>query len=149
MIHAQYALVVSDFNSDITHALLAGAEDELRKHGVPETSITVYHVPGAVELPLVAQWCAKANKVDAIICLGAVIQGDTDHYQYVCQQVSYGCQKVMLTYNMPEIFGVLTVQTEEQAAARIGESDGHKGREAAITAIYMTQLAAEFQRTVN
>jgi 6,7-dimethyl-8-ribityllumazine synthase len=73
-----------------------------------------------------------------------VIQGDTDHYQYVCQQVSYGCQQVMLTYNIPVIFGVLTVQTEEQAISRIGGSHGHKGREAALAAIQMVQLAKEF-----
>lgn len=144
MLEMRYALIVSDFNADVTHALLDGAKDELNKHDVSDTRISIYHVPGAIELPLAAQWCAKTNKFDAIICLGAVIQGDTDHYQYVCEQVSFGCQKVMLNYNIPVIFGVLTVQTDEQAHARIGGIHGHKGREAALAAIQMTTLAKEF-----
>lgn len=145
MVSAQYAIIVSDFNSDITHALLAGAKESLMEHGVGADCIAVHHVPGAVELPLVAQWCAIANKADAIICLGAVIQGDTDHYQYVCQQVSMGCQQVMLTHNVPVIFGVLTVQTEAQALARIGGEHGHKGKEAALAAMQMVQLANAFK----
>lgn len=141
-----YALVVSDFNEEITHELQRGAEDELKAQGVLAEHITIYHVPGAVELPLVAKWCAKTNKFAAIICLGAVVQGDTDHYQYVCQQVSMGCQMVMLAHEVPVIFGVLTVQTEEQALARIGGSHGHKGREAASAAIQMATLAQQLAR---
>jgi len=141
--HVQYALIVSDFNQDITQELLSGAADELKQHGVPISDIAVFHVPGAIELPLVAKWCAKSEKFVAIICLGAVIQGETDHYQYVCQQVSYGCQHVMLTHEVPVIFGVLTVKTEEEAKARIGGQHGHKGREAALAAIHMAELAGQ------
>jgi 6,7-dimethyl-8-ribityllumazine synthase len=143
-LHTQYAILVSDFNKDITSELLNGAHDELREALVPESAIAIYHAPGAIELPLLAQWCAKANKFDVIICLGAVIQGETDHYRYVCEQVSYGCQKVMLTYNIPIIFGVLTVKNEEQAQSRIGGTCGHKGREAAQAAIAMANLANQF-----
>ncbi|HXW60851.1 MAG TPA: 6,7-dimethyl-8-ribityllumazine synthase [Myxococcota bacterium] len=144
MANARYALIVSDFNEEITRELLRGAEGELKKKGVLDTHLAIYHVPGAIELPLAAQWCAKAQQFDAIICLGAVIRGETDHYHYVCEQVSYGCQKVMLTYNVPVIFGVLTVNTEEEALARLGGSHGHKGKEAAKAAIQMVMLSEQF-----
>jgi 6,7-dimethyl-8-ribityllumazine synthase len=140
----QYALIVSDFNQEITHELLNGAVAELLAHNVPKSAMHIYHVPGAVELPLTAQWCADTKKFAAIICLGAVIQGETDHYQYVCEQVSNGCQTVMLTRNLPVIFGVLTVQSEEQAMARIGGRHGHKGRDVALAALQMAALAKQF-----
>jgi len=131
------AIVVGHFNSDITTQLLRGAESKLKRLGFLESDIHVAWVPGAVELPLAAQAIAQTKTVEAIITLGAVIQGETDHYDYVCQMVSRGCLDVMLKYDIPVIFGVLTAQTEEQAHARVGGDAGHKGEEAVEAAIQM------------
>lgn len=136
----QFAIVVSRFNTEVTEKLLQGALARCQELRIPERNIQVFHVPGAVEIPLVAKRLAKAEKYHAIICLGAVIQGETDHYDYVCQQVSYGCQKVMLKFEIPVIFGVLTTQTVEQAFDRVGGRHGHKGKDAIDTAVAMAQL---------
>jgi len=134
---ASIGIVVAEFNRQITDALLAGALSRLQLRGVARDNTQVVWVPGAIELPLMAQQMAKTRRYQAIICLGAVIRGDTDHYDYVCQSVAYGCQRVALDQSLPVIFGVLTTDTEEQAFARIGGSHGHKGEEAAEAALVM------------
>lgn len=134
------AIVVSDFNQVITLKLLEGALLRLSQLGVSDTQVKVLHVPGAIEIPLTAKLLARTQKYAAIICLGAVIRGETSHYDYVCQQVSDGCQKVMLEVEIPVIFGVLTTETEEQALARVGGSEGHKGMDAADVALRMIEI---------
>lgn len=134
------AIVVSQFNQEITDLLLQGAWSRLLAMGVEEHNIRVLKVPGAIEIPLVAKALAKLNKYQAIICLGAVIRGETSHYDYVCNQVSEGCQQVMMEYNLPVIFGVLTTENYDQAKARVGGQQGHKGYEAADAAISMIQI---------
>lgn len=134
------AIITSRFNSEITQKLKSGAVDRLIELGITREQLTMLDVPGAVEIPLIAQQCAKKNSYHAIICLGAVIRGETTHYDYVCDQVSQGCQQVMLQYNIPVIFGVLTTENDEQAIDRIGGAHGHKGRDAADVAIEMIAL---------
>ena len=134
------AIVVSVFNSQITEKLLQGALSTLVKSGMDKKQINIVKVPGAIEIPLVAKLLAISNKYHAIICLGAVIQGETHHYEYVCQQVSQGCQQVMLAYDIPIIFGILTTKNSKQAQDRVCELKGHKGIEAANAAISMIKL---------
>lgn len=136
----KFAIVVSEFNNTITEKLLQGALARLNESGILMDHITVVRVPGAVEIPLAAQWLAKSAHYRAIICLGAVIRGETSHYDYVCEQVSQGCQRIMLDFSIPVIFGVLTTETEEQAEERTGGTHGHKGKEAADAALSMTAL---------
>jgi 6,7-dimethyl-8-ribityllumazine synthase len=138
--HKNIAIVVSRFNEEITSKLLEGAVDRLIQKGIKQSAITVKHVPGAVEIPLIAQTLAKSEIYHAIICLGAVIRGETSHYDYVCQQVSYGCQRVMLDHDIPVIFGILTTNNVEQAEARVGGEEGHKGRDASDTALEMIAM---------
>lgn len=138
---ARVAIVVSHFNIAITQKLLEGASARLHELGVENE--TVVWVPGAVEIPLIAQHLARSNRYHAIIALGAVIRGETSHYDYVCQQVSNGCQKVALESHLPIIFGVLTTDNEEQAHARIGGTHGHKGRESADAAYQMIALLGQ------
>src|SRR5690606_17986785 len=114
------AIVVSQFNQSITDKLLEGAVSRLNQLNLNANQITIVNVPGAVEIPLTAKLLAKSEKYDAIICLGAVIRGDTSHYDYVCQQVSQGCQQVMMEFDIPVIFGILTTENEEQAEDRVG-----------------------------
>lgn len=140
MTSAKFAIIVSDFNMEITHALKVGAIDQLKQKGIAEHHIKVIHVPGAVEIPLIAKLLAKKSEFSAIICLGAVIRGETSHYDYVCDQVSQGCQQVMLDHQIPVIFGVLTTDNEAQAQDRIGGKHGHKGRDAADAALTMAAL---------
>jgi 6,7-dimethyl-8-ribityllumazine synthase len=134
------AIIVSRFNQEITQRLLQGAKERLSEVGLSHDQFPVIWVPGAIELPLAAQQFAKREEFSAVICLGAVIRGETDHYDYVCQQVSYGCQRVALDFDIPVIFGVLTTENEEQALARTGGAHGHKGREAADAAMEMIAL---------
>ena len=136
----QFAIIVSEFNQTITSRLLEGALSRFRENGVADDSITVVHVPGAVEIPLTAQLLAKTYRYHSLICLGAVIRGETDHYDYVCQQVSVGCQKVMLEHEVPVIFGILTTNTEEQALERAGGREGHKGKDAVDAALAMVRV---------
>jgi len=131
------AIIVSEFNPEITSLLLEGALARLQERGLVLHDIKIVKVPGAIEIPLIAKLLAKSNKYQALICLGAVIRGETSHYDYVCSQVSYGCQQVMMHYELPVIFGVLTTDNEEQARARAGGKEGHKGREAADVAMTM------------
>lgn len=130
-------IIVSRFNHPVTQALLDGAMARADVLKLPKDDIKVIWVPGAVELPLMAQQLAKSLKYDAVICLGAVIKGETNHYDHVCQQVSLGCQQVALQYDIPVIFGVLTTQTKEQAFARAGGERGNKGEYAVDAALQM------------
>lgn len=134
------AIIVSQFNQDVTEALLVGAIERLTTQGVSKDDITVVEVPGAVEIPFIAKRLAKKNKYAAIIALGAVIRGETSHYDYVCQQVSDGCQRVALEYETPVIFGVLTTENDEQAWDRLGGKHGHKGVDAANCALAMQSI---------
>jgi 6,7-dimethyl-8-ribityllumazine synthase len=129
------ALVVSRFNEEITKPLLDGALSRLADLGFEPNQITVAWVPGAVEIPIAAQRLAQLGTFDAIVCLGAVIRGETTHYDYVCEQASQGCQHVALQNDIPVIFGVLTTENEEQARDRIGGKHGHKGRDAVDAAV--------------
>ncbi len=134
------AVVASRFNDFITRSLLDGALDTLRRHGVADDAITVAWVPGAVEIPLVAQRIAANGAVDAVVTLGAVIRGATSHYDYVCSMVASGVQRASLDTGVPVIFGVLTTDTIEQAIERAGTKAGNKGAEAAAAAIEMATL---------
>jgi 6,7-dimethyl-8-ribityllumazine synthase len=134
------AIVVSRFNEEVTRRLLEGAVQRLKELNFSDEHITVVWVPGAVEIPLTAQCLARANNIEAIICLGAVIRGETSHYDYVCEQVSQGCQRVALENDIPVIFGVLTTEDEEQALDRAGGKHGHKGRDAVDAALEMVSV---------
>lgn len=129
------ALVVSRFNEPITSGLLMGAVGRLKELDFGIDQLTVVWVPGAVEIPLMAQKLARTKKYQAIVALGAVIRGETSHYDYVCDQVSQGCQRVSLDENLPVIFGVLTTENEDQARDRIGGHHGNKGRDAIDAAV--------------
>jgi len=135
-----FSIIVSEFNKKVTEHLFNSAFSYLIQSGVPEKKILVAKVPGAIEIPLIAKMLAKRKKCSAIICLGAVIRGDTDHYKYVCDQVSQGCQWVMLKYDIPVIFGVLTTETEEQAFKRTDGTVENKGADAAAAALKMVKL---------
>ncbi|MCS6824094.1 MAG: 6,7-dimethyl-8-ribityllumazine synthase [Cytophagaceae bacterium] len=133
----KFALIVSEWNSDITEALYMGAYNMLIKHGASKKNIIRKNVPGSFELPLGAQWMAKQKNIDAVICLGCLIQGETRHFDFICQAAAYGITQVSLKYNKPVVFGVLTTNNKQQAYDRAGGKYGNKGDEAAITAIKM------------
>jgi 6,7-dimethyl-8-ribityllumazine synthase len=141
----RFGIVVSDWNSKITWSLLEGAVSTLRKHGTPESDIVVKHVPGSFELTLGAQFLAEYDDLDAVICLGCVIQGETPHFTFICQGVTQGITQLNMEYNLPFVFGVLTTNTIEQAEERAGGIHGNKGDEAAITAIKMAALQREME----
>ena len=133
----RFAVVVSEWNEEVTESLYSGAYQTLLQHGVKPEHILRKQVPGSFELSLGAQWCAQKDQIDAVICLGCVIQGETRHFDFICDAVAQGITQVNLTYNKPVIFGVLTTQTQQQALDRAGGKHGNKGDEAAITAIKM------------
>lgn len=141
----QFAIVVSEWNDAVTEALYAGAYQTLLDHGASKDKIIRRNVPGSFELTLGAQWMASRNDVDAVICLGCVIQGETRHFDFICDAVAQGITNVNLKYNKPVIFGVLTPNTQQQALDRAGGKHGNKGDEAAITAIKMLGFQAEEQ----
>ena len=132
--------VASRFNEIIVNKLLGGAIDGLVRHGVEEENITAAWVPGAFEIPLTAARMAKSGKYDAVICVGAVIRGDTTHYDYVCNEVSKGVAQVGLSTGIPILFGILTTENIEQAIARAGSKAGNKGYDCALSAIEMVNL---------
>jgi len=134
----RFAIVAARFNSDVTEPLSAGAEKMLRDHGAAD--VHVAWVPGAFELPLVAKKFAESGAVDAIVCIGAVIRGDTPHFEYVAGECAAGLTRASLDTCVPITFGVLTVDDHAQALERVGGSEGHKGEEAAATAIEMVSL---------
>ncbi|HEX3150405.1 MAG TPA: 6,7-dimethyl-8-ribityllumazine synthase [Gemmataceae bacterium] len=136
----RFALVAARFNALIVDALVAGAIDGLKRHGVPDDRIDLVHVPGSFEIPLVAQKLGESGRYAAVICLGAVIKGDTDHYDHVAGATTSGIAQAGLTSGIPVIFGVLTCDNLEQALNRAGGKAGNKGFEAAVTAIEMVNL---------
>ena len=141
----RFGIVVSDWNHEVTSALLEGAIRTLKKHGATENNIVIRHVPGSFELTLGAQFLAEYDDLDAVICLGCVIQGETPHFTYICQSVTQGITQLNLEYNIPFIFGVLTTLNLSQALARAGGEHGNKGDEAAVTAIKMAALQREME----
>lgn len=140
----KFGIVVAEWNSEITIALANGAIDTLQKHGAEEENISVKYVPGTFELPLGGQFFAELENVDAVILLGCVIQGETRHFDYICEAVAQGTKDLNLKYNKPFIFGVLTTDNQQQALDRAGGKHGNKGDEAAVTAIKMLELKKSF-----
>ena len=141
----KFGIVWAEWNHGITSALMKGAQDTLLKHGAKPENIIAKTVPGAFELTLGAQYMAEFGNVDAIICIGCVIQGDTKHFDFICDAVAKGITNLNLKYNKPFIFGVLTVNTQQQAEDRTGGKHGNKGDEAAVTAIKMLDLKNSFE----
>ena len=142
---SSYGIVISKFNSFIVERLLEGALEAFRKHGVQDRDISIVKVPGAYELPLTAKVMAESGKYDAIIALGAVIRGGTPHFEYVAGECVKGLGHVALTAGLPLAFGVLTVDTIEQAIERAGTKAGNKGEEAALTAMEMLSLVRQLR----
>lgn len=140
----KFGIVVSRFNEFITNKLVGGALDVLRRHGASDDDIDIAWVPGAFEIPLVAQKMAESKKYDAVICLGAVIRGATPHFDYVSAEVTKGVAHVGLETKVPVIFGVLTTDTIEQAIERAGTKAGNKGSDAALSAIETVNLLKLF-----
>ncbi len=139
----RFGLVVARFNHHITSKLLEGAEKILKAKSARK--IDIVWVPGAFEVPLAAQKMAKTKKYDALISLACVIRGDTSHYDYVCDGITRGILDVSLKMDLPIVFGVLTTETNEQALERVGGRHGHKGEEAALTAIEMVRISKDFR----
>ncbi|MEO1999596.1 MAG: 6,7-dimethyl-8-ribityllumazine synthase [Planctomycetaceae bacterium] len=142
-----YAIVVSRFNELVTEKLLEGALDTLLRHGVAEDRITVARVPGAFEIPLAAGRLAQTGRFAAICCLGAVIQGETTHHEYINRQVAEGVMSISRSTGIPVTFGILTCQTAQQAFDRAGGKAGNKGREAALAAIEMVNVLRHIDQT--
>ena len=136
----RYAIVVADWNSEITYAMVQGAVETFVQHGVPEDNIDIVHVPGAVELTYGAARITKEERVNAVIVIGCVIQGDTPHFDYVCQSVTQGVAMLNAQGKVPVIFSVLTTLNKQQALDRCGGKLGNKGVEGAYTAIRMANL---------
>ncbi len=138
--NVKIGIVCARFNEFITSKLLGGAMDGLIRHGVKDENVDVAWVPGAFEIPVVAKRMAETGKYDAILCLGAVIKGSTDHYDYVCAEVSKGIATVSLQTGLPVMFGVLTTDNIEQAIERAGTKAGNKGYDVALSAVEMINL---------
>ena len=136
----RFGLVVSRFNDFITSNLLTGAVDVFSHYGVDQADLKVLKVPGAFELPQAARKLCSTGNFDAVVCLGAVIRGETSHFDYICAEASRGVGQVGLEFNVPVLFGVLTTENLEQAVARSGSGSSNKGRETALAAIEMATL---------
>lgn len=136
----RFAVVISRFNDFISHRLLGGALDALKRHEALDENVELIWVPGAFEVPLMALKAARSGRFDAVICLGAVIRGGTPHFEYVAAEVSKGIAKVSLDTGLPVIFGIITTDTLEQAIERAGSKAGNKGWDAAVSAIEMADL---------
>lgn len=136
----RFAIVVSRFNEKVTEGLLAGARQALAEAGVRDEAISVFHVPGAFEIPLAAKRAAASGEFAAIICLGCLIKGDTMHFEYIADATSHGIMQVGLHTETPIAFGVLTTLTDAQAAERAAPGAGNKGREAALAAVDMVRV---------
>jgi len=143
--NSKFGLVVARFNSFITENLLEGAIDALKRHGADDADLEIVRVPGAYELPLAVQAMADSKKYDAIIALGAVIRGGTPHFDYVAGECVKGMSQVMMQKSIPVAFGVLTVDTIEQAIERAGTKAGNKGAEAAMSVVEMVNLLRQFK----
>ncbi len=139
----KFGIIVSRFNDFVTDKLLEGALDGLKRHGGEEKNIDVVRVPGSFEIPLLASKMAASGKYDAIVCLGAVIKGETAHFEYISGEVTRGIGHAMMEHQIPIAFGVLTTYTVEQAMERAGKELDNKGFEAALTAIEMVRLGKE------
>ncbi len=135
--HKNFAIVVAEWNDEITEPLFEGAHHALLEMGAKKENIVRKNVPGSFELPLGAQQMAEKKNIDAVICIGCIIQGDTPHFDYICQAVAYGIMKVNLKFNKPVAFGVLTTLNKKQALERAGGKLGNKGEEAALTVAKM------------
>jgi len=143
--NAKFGLLVGRFNSFIVESLVDGALDTLRRHGADDADIEVVRIPGAFEMPIAAQRMAATKKYDAIIALGAVIRGGTPHFDYVAGECTKGLATVSMQHDLPVTFGVLTVDTIEQAIERAGTKAGNKGSEAAVTAIEMVNVLRKLE----
>ena len=142
----QFGIAVSDWNSDITHTLYQGCFETLIKHGAKEENIKTIQVPGSFELPVAAKLLAGSKKMNAVICIGAVIKGETQHDEYINHAVATGLTNFSIASGIPCIFGVLTPDTHEQAVDRAGGKHGNKGVEAAVTAIRMAAIKLELTK---
>jgi len=142
----RFALVVSRFNNFLTDKLVDGAIDCLNRHGADESQISLAYVPGAFEIPYVASRMAQTDKYDAVICLGAVIRGDTPHFDYISTEASKGIARIALDTGKPVIFGLVTADTLEQAIERAGTKAGNKGWDAAMAAVEMVSLYGELSK---
>jgi 6,7-dimethyl-8-ribityllumazine synthase len=142
----RFGIVVARFNEFISKELLTGAIECLERHGAGSDAITVAWVPGSFDLPLAARLLAESGKVDAVICLGAVIRGGTPHFEYVASEAAKGIAQVGMQSGVPAIFGLLTTDTIEQAVERAGTKAGNKGFDAALAAIEMVDLAANLKK---
>jgi len=142
----KFGIVAARFNEFITSKLLGGAYDALSRHGVDKENITTAWVPGAFEIPLIAQKMAESEKFDAVICLGAVIRGATTHYDLVCGEAAKGIAQVSLKTGVPVMFGVITTENIEQAVERAGTKAGNKGFDVAVSAIEMVNLIKELEK---
>jgi 6,7-dimethyl-8-ribityllumazine synthase len=143
----RFGIVVADWNSEITETLKEGARKILEENGATEENILFRQVPGSIELTLGAQFMAEYQKPDAVICLGCVIQGETRHFDYVCDSVTQGITELNIKYNLPFIYGILTTDNLEQARERAGGKHGNKGEEAAEAAIKMVHLKNELKNS--
>jgi 6,7-dimethyl-8-ribityllumazine synthase len=141
----KYGIVVARFNEFISGKLLNGALDALRRHGAQDNEVEVAWVPGAFEIPLIAQKMAESGKYDAVITLGAVIRGSTPHFDYVCNEAAKGVAAISIKTGIPTIFGILTTDSIEQAIERAGTKAGNKGWEAAVSAVEMANLSKILQ----
>jgi 6,7-dimethyl-8-ribityllumazine synthase len=141
----KFAIIASRFNDFITKDLLSGCLDTLVRHGADDKDLVVSWVPGAFEIPLVAQQLAKSKSYDAVICLGTVIRGATAHFEYIAAEVAKGIAKVGQDTGVPVTFGVITADTIEQAIERAGTKDGNKGRDAALCAIEMANILTQLK----
>jgi 6,7-dimethyl-8-ribityllumazine synthase len=139
----RFAVVAARFNAVVVDALVAGALDAFRRHGVADDAVDLVRVPGSFEIPAVARRLAEANKYAAVVCLGAVIKGDTDHYDHVAAAAANGVLQASVATGVPVIFGVLTCDTMEQAVNRAGGKAGNKGFESAVTAVEMANLMSK------
>ncbi len=142
----KFVIVISRFNDFIGKKLLEGAQDALIRHGAGDQDIEVVWVPGSFEIPAVANIVAKSGKYDAVICLGAVIRGDTPHFEYVASEAAKGIARVGLSADIPVAFGIVTADTLEQAIERAGAKQGNKGAQAALSAIEMANLFAQLKK---
>jgi 6,7-dimethyl-8-ribityllumazine synthase len=144
-----FGIVISRYNNFITNRLLAGAMDGLIRHGVKEEDIDIFWVPGAYEIPIAALKAAQSGKYDAVICLGAIIRGETPHFDYIANESAKGIAHVGLSTGIPTIYGIITTETLEQAIDRAGAKTGNKGAEAAISAVEMVNLFDQIQAGVK
>jgi 6,7-dimethyl-8-ribityllumazine synthase len=138
----EYAICVATFYGDLAQRLVNGATEGFAEHGVSPASVHTYEVPGAFELPLAAKWCAESGRFDGVACLGVVIRGETDHYEFVCAEAARGIEDVQLRTGVPCAFGVVTADTREQAEARAGGDKRDQGRNAAEAVLRMAELRA-------